>query len=230
MLKQNCLFRSCQLETVDDRFTGIVAKLGITSVIDLRARSERLPTGGPAFVGFTGKVRAAQADDEPVPHDMSHFLGAASPSEVAERMSLIYRMLPSSVRFKQSLRHFVQAVTREEGGTLIHCFAGKDRTGLAVALLHIALGLHRDDVLHDYLLTNEMGAARVETTLGWLLDSREIIAPDWLLREIMAVRAEYLEAGLQEVAVTAMDPAQYLASAAGMTRAEFHDATDHLFD
>lgn len=221
VLKRGRLFRSGQLETADDRFTGVLARLGISTVIDLRAGPERLASGGPAFAGFTGAVQAATADDEPVPHDLSHFLGAASPAEVVARMGLIYRMLPSSVRFRQSMGNFVRAVFRDEGATLIHCFAGKDRTGLAVALLHIAMGVHRDDVFHDYLLTNKMGAARVETALGWLLASREFTAPDWLLREIMAVRAEYLEAGLEEIAATGASAATYLASAAGMTTSEF---------
>ena len=225
-LTRGRLFRSGQLEMADERFVGVVARLGITTVIDLRAGRERLPTAGPAFAGFTGEVLAATAKDEPVPHDMTHFLGAKSPSEVAARMTRIYRMLPSSVRFRQSMGNFVRAIGRDERGTLIHCFAGKDRTGLAVALLHVALGVHRDDVFHDYLLTNQMGAARIETSLKWLSGSRNVDAPHWLLQEVMAVRAEYLEAGLAEITAT---PAEYLASAAGMNAAEFDCATEPLF-
>lgn len=229
ILKRGRLFRSGQLETADDSFTGVVARLGITTVIDLRAGPERLPTGGPAFAGFTGAVQVPVADDEPIPHDMSHFLGAASPADVVARMSQIYRMLPSSIRFKESMRNFVRAVTRDDGGTLIHCFAGKDRTGLAVALMHVALGVHRDDVFHDYLLTNEMGAARIETALSWLLRSQNVTTPDWLLQEVMAVRAEYLEAALAEIAGTGLDSAQYLVVAAGIVQADFDNSTKHLF-
>lgn len=228
-LARERLFRSGQLETADERFVGVVARLGITTVIDLRAGPERLPTGGPAFAGFTGRVLAATAEDEPVPHDMSHFLGANSAAEVVSRMTRIYRMLPSSVRFRQSMGNVVRTVGREEGGTLIHCFAGKDRTGLGVALLHLAAGVHRDDVFHDYLLTNHMGAARVDTALDWLLGSRSLAAPAWLLQEVMAVRAEYLEAGLGAIAAAAVDPISYLAAAAGMDRPEFDRALEPLF-
>jgi len=38
---------------------------------------------------------------------------------------------------------------------VFHCTAGKDRTGVAAALLLGVLGVHRDDVMADYLLTNE---------------------------------------------------------------------------
>ena len=47
-----------------------------------------------------------------------------------------------------------------KGASLIHCFAGKDRTGVSVALAHHVLGVHADDMLADYLLTNQVMAGR----------------------------------------------------------------------
>ena len=41
---------------------------------------------------------------------------------------------------------------------MFHCTAGKDRTGIAAALVLLALGVSRDVVQADYLLTNELGA------------------------------------------------------------------------
>ena len=38
---------------------------------------------------------------------------------------------------------------------LVHCAAGKDRTGIAIALVLRLLGVGHDEVLADYLLTNE---------------------------------------------------------------------------
>jgi protein-tyrosine phosphatase len=43
-----------------------------------------------------------------------------------------------------------------EAGVLFHCAAGKDRTGIAAALVLLALGVSRDAVRADYLLTNEL--------------------------------------------------------------------------
>ncbi len=42
---------------------------------------------------------------------------------------------------------------------VIHCVSGKDRTGLAVALLLTSLGVHRETVLDDYELTNDYRGA-----------------------------------------------------------------------
>ena len=37
---------------------------------------------------------------------------------------------------------------------MVHCSAGKDRTGIAVALVLLALGVPREAVIDDYVLTN----------------------------------------------------------------------------
>lgn len=49
----------------------------------------------------------------------------------------------------------VREVASAEGSTLVHCAAGKDRTGISVALVLSLLGVGRDDVEADYLLTRE---------------------------------------------------------------------------
>ena len=46
---------------------------------------------------------------------------------------------------------------------LIHCSAGKDRTGVAVALIMAAVGANRDDIMADFLLTNEVANTRARS-------------------------------------------------------------------
>jgi protein-tyrosine phosphatase len=52
-------------------------------------------------------------------------------------------------------RMFEGLLELEEGGFLVHCAAGKDRTGFACALILHALGVPEETVIDDYLLTNE---------------------------------------------------------------------------
>lgn len=49
----------------------------------------------------------------------------------------------------------VRAVAEADGPVLIHCAAGKDRTGISVALLMRLVGVERDHVMTDYVRTNE---------------------------------------------------------------------------
>jgi protein-tyrosine phosphatase len=78
---------------------------------------------------------------------------------------------PSRVEAMEIMRDTYRAFVRQHGpvfGRLLtriadhdealvfHCTAGKDRTGMAAALLLELLGAHRDDVMEDYLLTNQL--------------------------------------------------------------------------
>ena len=78
---------------------------------------------------------------------------------------------PSRVESVQIMRDTYRAFVLQQGpvfGRLLtrigshdqamvfHCIAGKDRTGIAVALLLELLGVHRDDVMKDYPLTNQL--------------------------------------------------------------------------
>ncbi len=57
------------------------------------------------------------------------------------------------------LVELVREVASAPGATLIHCAAGKDRTGVSVALLLRLVGASREDVLADYQLTEESAKA-----------------------------------------------------------------------
>jgi len=67
------------------------------------------------------------------------------------------------------LLELVRAVSYAEGPTLIHCAAGKDRTGVSVALLLRLVGVEREHVVADYLASAEAYdaiAARLEIVAG----------------------------------------------------------------
>ncbi|MGH6972726.1 MAG: tyrosine-protein phosphatase, partial [Caulobacteraceae bacterium] len=87
-------------------------------------------------------------------------------------------------------RHLAKA----EGPALVHCSAGKDRTGMIVALTHIVLGVCEDDVLADYLLTND--PARIEPRMKAVGDFMEEATgrrpSEAAVRVAMGVEAEYL--------------------------------------
>lgn len=214
------LFRSGQLETASARLPRILVDLGVATIIDLRAGSECNVARGTAFDGYAGAIRQATAHDETIPHAVAAFVNMTQVEEVIAHMTRIYRILPTSPRFQESMGHLVESLARDDGATLIHCFAGKDRTGLAVALVQLSLGVHRDDVFHDYLLTNQMGPERITAALDALLEDGIAQAPEAILNEAMAVRAEYLEAGLRRIEEISGSPAAYLAKAAGLDVAE----------
>lgn len=222
------LLRSGQLETAGNRLPGILADLNVATIIDLRAGSECKVARGPAFDGYSGAILQASANDETIPHAVAAFVKMTTLEEVIAHMSRIYCILPSSPRFRESMGHLVESLAHDDGATLVHCFAGKDRTGLAVALVQLSLGVHRDDVFHDYLLTNDMGPERIEAALEALLGGAVPKTPEWVLNEAMAVRAEYLEAGLVKIEEVSGSPAAFLAQAAGLEVADIDRIGERL--
>ena len=73
---------------------------------------------------------------------------------VVELMKDLYRGLVNdqAQRFAELFEHLLQ----DDAPVVFHCTAGKDRTGVAAALILLALGVPRELVVQDYLLTNEL--------------------------------------------------------------------------
>ncbi|GAA3533536.1 protein-tyrosine-phosphatase [Aeromicrobium flavum] len=73
--------------------------------------------------------------------------GVAPPESLAELYQL---MLQTTARH---LVEVVDAVAAADATTLVHCAAGKDRTGVSIAMVLALLGAKRDDIVDDYLVT-----------------------------------------------------------------------------
>jgi len=89
-----------------------------------------------------------------------------------------------------------------QGPIVVHCAAGKDRTGLICALTHHVAGVSRDDMMADYLLTNdESRLARKMDFLGpWIEKQVGLTAPREALRVAVSVNADYLETAFGVIA------------------------------
>jgi protein-tyrosine phosphatase len=75
----------------------------------------------------------------------------------------------------------------EPGGVLVHCYAGKDRTGLVVALLLSLVGVSDDDIADDYALTMDV----LEPLIAdWLLEMSDDPAEHVRLRQLAEPRRE----------------------------------------
>lgn len=73
--------------------------------------------------------------------------GVAPPESLGD---LYLLMLRTSAPY---LVEVVDEIARADGTALVHCAAGKDRTGVSVALTLSLLGVQRDDIVDDYLVT-----------------------------------------------------------------------------
>jgi protein-tyrosine phosphatase len=223
LLKTGVLFRSGQLDHAAAEDQGLVARMGIDRVIDFRGRDEVAASIPAAFAGFAGSVFFATNLDNPVPHAMDRLAAAESPARVGELMSDVYRRLVRSGRFIETMRGYFHALVASEGATLVHCFAGKDRTGLAVALFQHVMGVDRADIVGEYLLTNAMGEGRIAIGAEALQRQAPDGTPNWLFREVMSVNEAFLDAGFAEIESRWGSVEAYIVEATGMNQAALAD-------
>ena len=201
-LKTGALFRSGQHldATADD--LGRIASLGLRTVIDLRGESERrdYPCARPA--GFDAVVLFADGETAGggAPH-LQASVSIISAAEAHEAMRTLYRTMPFRPRLVAVLRLYFDALAEREGPSLLHCFAGKDRTGLAAALLHSLMGVHPDDMMADYLLTNSAGdiERRIAAGAPAIRARRGDNVGEEALRTLMSVDEDYLDAAFDSI-------------------------------
>lgn len=212
------LFRSAQHFEADGDDLAQVAALGLGTVIDLRSRSERESAPCPRPAGFDADV--ILIDDETVtqaPH-VEAARGAMDAEQARRAMTRVYRTMPFRPVMMTLYARYFETLAASERPTLIHCLAGKDRTGIAVALFHRLMGVHRDDMMSDYLLTNQTGNIEERVRGG----GRHIKAlfgemSDDALRAVMSADPAYIENGFAEMANRFGSVDGYLRDALGIT-------------
>ena len=86
----------------------------------------------------------------------------------SEHMRILYKNFVQSEYSHRGYGQFLRLLANEpiDGATLWHCSAGKDRVGTCTALLLHCLGVSREEIMRDYLLTNEMNKAHCDSILN----------------------------------------------------------------
>ncbi|RDC59612.1 Protein-tyrosine-phosphatase [Alteripontixanthobacter maritimus] len=158
-VKRGLLYRSGQHSTASDADLAKVADAGLATVIDLRGPSERAANVCRRPAGFDAQVLFHDGETSSrAPHEAAGS-GEFDAGVARQRMIALYDRMPTNPAMVAMFSRYFEALAEQAEGvaapSLVHCFAGKDRTGVAAALLHRALGVHDDDAMADYLLTND---------------------------------------------------------------------------
>jgi protein tyrosine/serine phosphatase len=195
-LKRRILWRSGQHHGASDADLARIAALGLVAVHDLRTEQERTKHPCRRPDGF-----AARLFTPPVPGEQlaPHIAAAATTkqrtaADTREALKRNYGKIAFRPELIAAMRGYLAERAEGNGPSLVNCMAGKDRTGVAVAMLHLATGVHRDDIIEDYLLTNTAGdpeariasGAATVAAMGGPVDEA-------VIRVIMGVEPEYLE-------------------------------------
>ncbi|MFM7350389.1 MAG: tyrosine-protein phosphatase [Erythrobacter sp.] len=200
-VKTGVLLRSGQHMEASDADLDLLHALDIRTVIDLRGTSER--TGFPCrrHPKFAAQVIAydGETSNSP-PHEGGGGRIVMTPQKARERMLAVYTRMPVNPAMIWIFREYFRALDEGEGGSLVHCFAGKDRTGVAASLLLHVLGVHRDDCTAEFLLTNQAPTRAIleRQSLPRMEAHYGAIEPE-ALHNLMGVLLEYLDTYIAEV-------------------------------
>lgn len=225
------LYRSGELSGLSEADRRFVASLGLDAIFDLRIpqENERAPSALP-------DREAARVTRVPLYPGSAHayreqlLAGTATAAGLAEVMEAINRDLARD--HHTDYGELIRGVARARGPILIHCAAGKDRTGFGAALVLLALGVPAETVMVDYLLSREFfDAERIlagEQAI-YLQRGAPPFDPE-ILRPLLEVRRAYLEAGFAAIAALADSPEAYLRESLGVSEAELAQLRDRLLE
>jgi protein-tyrosine phosphatase len=188
-VRRGLVFRSAHLGGLTDADRTALGKLGVKTIVDLRGVNEAAET--PHLIeGLPCTVVGAHIEPQLGEHLRAGMEnGTLTPFVVMELLTDHYRDYPR--RCAPGFRTLFATLSDGTHRPLVfHCTAGKDRTGFASALLLTLLGVHWDDVMEDYLRTNELWTGHVGRYPELDLDTRAAI---------VEARRPYLEAAFAAV-------------------------------
>jgi len=200
-VKTGKLYRSAHPYGATEQDLTKVLALKLAAVVDLRGASERVTSPSPWPHDFSAQVIETNDETASLAPHLKAIRGSVSTEQAVTAMTVGYRGMPfQPILVDLFTRNFAALATVEQPA-LIHCMAGKDRTGLGVALVHHLLGVHHDDMMADYLLTNTVGdteariAAGVKAGLGVRTDGTS----EAVIRVMMMVQPAYLDAAFAAI-------------------------------
>jgi protein-tyrosine phosphatase len=190
------IYRSAELSGLTAADQAFLNELGVRTIVDLRSTSERTsqPTAlsGPTIVSHDYRLDISAL--APL------FRPGADGEQARVAMTTFYPAMLDS--HGQHFRDVFQALLEGQGPVLYHCSAGKDRTGVTTALVLSALGVPRETIVADYLLSNRYYRLAPEAASARAADpSLRAFAslPPEVARVLGGVEPEYLLAVFAEI-------------------------------
>lgn len=189
-VKWGKVYRSAEISKLTDSDLLVLNAKHIDHIVDFRGDDEvskakdRLPAGAKyiqlaagseALGSFMAQLPALQSGD-----------------------SLMISFYSKTSHLKAKYKPFFEDLLTlpDSSALLFHCTAGKDRTGIGAALLLHALGVSDDDIMNDYLLTNEYRKTENEKMVAMMtkMGIKEQVAKD-----LSGVKSQYLAAAYNAI-------------------------------
>lgn len=210
-VKDNVLIRTAGIDGISDETAEKLAEeYHVKYVVDFRMDYERERTADKAIPGAENIAISVYELDmtDPKMVEMMRRIGEAGDDSLQKSieyaktgyLSLLYTQILLSEAGQKGYARFFDILLKNKGGAVLwHCTYGKDRTGVAAALVLYALGVDEDVIMRDFLMSNEVyrdNIAYLENEL------KNRSCDDMVMKEAQAmagVKGEYLAAAFEAV-------------------------------
>ena len=197
-IKHGMLFRSGDLSALSDKDIKTLEDFGITLLVDLRTETER--AGAPDKSLSGARVLDLQVVEEEIlgitkngDNSVDALIEILKDTDfdIISLMTKMYEtIINSEAAVKAYSKFFKEILANESGAVLWHCSAGKDRAGMATAFILMALGVPRETIIEDYLLTNRYAGKRLLDIIKLKTDNAEVIKKAEIM---LSVHRDYIE-------------------------------------
>ncbi len=220
--KSGKVIRSDALGKLTDADVAKLGTLNLQQVIDVRTPAEvqglgadRLPPGVPLVArpiddtGMFTKMFEAISSRDPVKQE--ELLGGGKAEQIMGDVYRSFFSADSLAKFGQTIKDLAAT----DKATLVHCTAGKDRTGWLTYVTLRAVGVPESLARKDYLLSNQYRAASDAALREQLKQAGVMENPD-LLIPLQEVRDAYLDIALQTMEQKYGDFGKFLTNGLGL--------------
>lgn len=211
------VFRSDALHQIDTEGQNYIEKLGIKRIIDFRSpeeiakdpnkeikESQSLNFNPHADVAQQASTQTVSRKDEDKIAQLEQMVKTESGREQLQKnRNVMIKQMEQLVLGENAInayRQFFETLLQDHTTPLIfHCQGGKDRTGWAAALYLASLGVDKDQIYQDYLLTDKMNAPRNAKRMEIYkkyTDNEDVLA---FLASLQQTKKEYLDGAYQAI-------------------------------
>lgn len=200
-VKPGTLFRGGPLHDLDDETLDYLrSTIQLKTVVDFRdfPEIEKRPDIKEGFqyehLNIMGGNKTKLSAD---PHAL---INLPTDQKASDLMEDLYRNIIQSEFAHKEYQAFFNLLLEDETPLYFHCSAGKDRTGLAAYFILKILGVSDEDIMEDYMKTNELSRPRIDKTIEYYSTFKDLTDHDLqTIQDFMGVRESYLETAQREI-------------------------------
>jgi protein-tyrosine phosphatase len=186
-VKWGMLFRSDKLSDLSELY---LQSLGIKRIVDFRSEGEKTedPNIIPEGINY---IETPINVDGAMRSKIEAVLKGETKKEI--KSFLVDANKEFVTNYTSVYEDFLRGLIDEDGPTLFHCTAGKDRAGFAAAITLIALGVSKEDVIEDYMKTNIFTKDKIDEMIDKIKLMSLYQADAEILRPLIGVERIYIE-------------------------------------